>query len=67
FDEDSGVLHLTSLYQWYVGDFEQVSGSVVSHAAKYSEELAAYLDDGGQPKVEWLNYDWSLNTQGNLK
>ena len=67
FDADSRVLRLTSLYQWYAKDFKQVSGSVVSHAAKYSAELADFIGEGGQPKVKWLDYDWSLNSQENLE
>ncbi len=52
---------LTSLYKWYAGDFEQTAGSVVDFAAKYSPEIAALTSDGKQPRVTYLDYDWSLN------
>lgn len=54
-------VELTSLYKWYAGDFEQMAGSVVDFAARYSPELAALVSDGKQPRVTYLDYDWSLN------
>jgi uncharacterized membrane protein YdjX (TVP38/TMEM64 family) len=65
-DVQANVLHLTPLYDWYGGDFEQVAGSVLDHAAKYSNDLAKLLESGKQPAIEWLDYDWSLNSQENL-
>lgn len=65
-DPGSGVLHLTSLYEWYGGDFEQVEKSVLDYAARYSSELATLLQSGKRPVIEWLEYDWSLNNQENL-
>ncbi len=63
---ESGVLRLTLLYDWYGGDFEQAAKSVLDYAARYSPELASLLRSGKHPAVEWLEYDWSLNTQENL-
>jgi uncharacterized membrane protein YdjX (TVP38/TMEM64 family) len=65
-DVQANVLHLTPLYDWYGGDFEQVAGSVLDYAAKYSNALAKLLESGKQPAIEWLDYDWSLNSQENL-
>ena len=59
---DGTTLHLTRLYQWYASDFEQVAGSTVEHAGRYAPDLAAALADERQPSVEWLDYDWSLNS-----
>jgi uncharacterized membrane protein YdjX (TVP38/TMEM64 family) len=56
-----GVVQLTSLYRWYAGDFEQAAGSVLNFAARYSSELRAALGAGDRPRIEWLDYDWSLN------
>jgi hypothetical protein len=36
FDADNASLKLTNLYKWYGGDFEQVSGSVLTYAAQFS-------------------------------
>lgn len=65
FDEASGVLHLTSLYKWYGGDFKQVAGSVLKFAAAYSPALRKAIDANREPRIEWLEYDWSLNSKEN--
>jgi uncharacterized membrane protein YdjX (TVP38/TMEM64 family) len=63
YDRDRGVLHLTPLYQWYRGDFEQVKPDILQYAAQYNATLAADLEAGNRPNVRWLEYDWSLNDQ----
>jgi uncharacterized membrane protein YdjX (TVP38/TMEM64 family) len=67
YDREGNTLHLTRLYQWYGGDFEQVAGSVPRYAARYVPALADDLDAGRMPRIEWLEYDWSLNDQENLQ
>jgi hypothetical protein len=67
FEPDAGAVHLTRLYLWYGGDFRQVAGSVPKFAARYSSELKQALDAGRAPKVEWLPYDWALNSQSNKR
>lgn len=64
--ERGGPVHLTKLYSWYGGDFEQVAGSVVAYAARYVPALAELLESGTSPAIEWLDYDWALNNQENL-
>lgn len=59
---DSSV-HLTQLYNWYAGDFAQTAGSPLEFAASYSTALKQALVSGNKPKIEWLDYDWSLNEQ----
>lgn len=66
FDSDNGVVRLTRLYLWYGGDFRQVAGSVLNFAARYSPDLKKALDAGRKPKIEWLPYDWSLNSKENV-
>jgi uncharacterized membrane protein YdjX (TVP38/TMEM64 family) len=63
YDSEAGVVHLTPLYQWYAGDFEQVAGSVLDYAAIYAPELRRDIERGERPGIRWLEYDWSLNTQ----
>jgi hypothetical protein len=66
FDADKGVVHLTELYNWYGDDFEQVvDGSVLDYAARYDPRLRAVLLAGDKPRIAWINYDWSLNSQEN--
>lgn len=57
------TLELTSLYEWYGGDFEQVAGSIIEYAARYREDLSRDLAAGHSPTVRFLDYDWSLNEQ----
>lgn len=59
--DDPTVVHLTKLYKWYRGDFEQTAESVLNFAARYSPTLKQTLAAGSQPKIQWLKYDWALN------
>ncbi|MCZ7646195.1 MAG: VTT domain-containing protein [Planctomycetota bacterium] len=52
---------LTSLYNWYGGDFEQSAGTILKYAADYSPDLKRALDDGKDLRITYLPYDWSLN------
>ncbi len=68
YDAGANKLGLTSLYDWYGGDFKQVAdGSITAYAAKFDDTLRAALDAGREPKVEFLDYDWSLNSKDNQK
>ena len=65
FDSKSSVAQLTKLYDWYGDNFKQVAGSVLAYAAKHSKELQAALDAKSSPRIEWLDYDWRLNSREN--
>ncbi len=65
FDPSADRVSLTKLYSWYGNDFEQVAGSVLEYAARYSEPLNQTLGAGATPQIEWLSYDWALNSQEN--
>jgi len=67
YDRSSNTLRLTPLYNWYGGDFEQAAGSVPAYAARYDPELKAALEAGRNPRIQWQAYDWSLNSQENVK
>jgi len=67
YDQAANVVHLTKLYDWYGGDFEQVAGSVLKFASSYSPALKTAMDEGRKPKIEWLDYNWSLNSQANQR
>ena len=64
FDASTNTANLTALYDWYGGDFEQAAGSALQFAARYSDPLASALESGKDVRIEWLDYDWSLNVQG---
>ncbi len=67
FDAERDVVHLTKLYDWYGSDFEQVAGTVLDFAARYSPPLKSALDAGRKPKLKWLEYDWKLNGRKNAR
>ena len=55
-------LHLTSIYQWYGGDFEQAAGSVLTFVARYNQHVAAELAKGAAPDVVFMPYNWNLDS-----
>lgn len=61
YDADRNVLELTALYDWFAGDFEKKSGTVLNFVAQYSSELKSNLAAGQTPTVKFMDYDWSLN------
>ena len=60
FDEAEGLVWLTQVYSWYASDFEQLHGSVLAAAARYSSDLRNALDEGRPVRIRWLPYDWAL-------
>ena len=61
FDRSTGLAALTQVYSWYAGDFEQIHGSVLAAAARYSPEFARATERGEVRGIRWLPYDWALN------
>jgi uncharacterized membrane protein YdjX (TVP38/TMEM64 family) len=61
YDEAEGLVRLTQVYSWYAEDFEQLHGSVLASAARYSSALRQALEEGRALRIRWLPYDWSLN------
>ena len=53
---------ISSLYDWYVGDFGGTEASVVDHLIEYADDdLAAFLQ--GFDGTIGYDYDWTLNRQ----
>ncbi len=67
FDAQRIIIQLTRLYNWYGGDFEQAAGSVLDYAARYVPQLESALSSGRKPKIEWLDYDWAINSKANAR
>lgn len=61
-DKEREELHLTQLYQWYAGDYEQKAPSVVAYAAQFCPELVRLINAGREPRVRYLDYSWKLNS-----
>ncbi len=58
-------VHLTKLYDWYGADFEQIAGSMLDFAARYSSPLKAALGKDMKLRIKWLDYNWTLNDKKN--
>ena len=58
---------LSKLYEWYGKDFEKDGKPAVAYAGYYNAAIARRLKGGKSPKIEWLDYDWTLNSVDNRK
>ncbi|MEO8601067.1 MAG: DUF547 domain-containing protein [bacterium] len=62
FDAASRTLRLSSIFDWFREDFERSSQTLPAFVARYAEPATATaLSSGGNVRVEFLDYDWSLN------
>jgi hypothetical protein len=69
YDAATGTLYLSSIFDWYGGDFEsgwRGTESVDAFAARYADALGidaatAARIASGDVDVEFLDYDWALN------
>jgi len=65
-DSAENTLYLSKIFDWFAGDFESKSGSVLAFIKPYLEpDALAFLER--KPKVEYLRYNWALNAKKPLK
>ena len=60
FDPKTNTLYLSQIFDWFRADFETVAESVPAYVARYIDDPRA---SGSNVRVEFLEYDWSLNDQ----
>ncbi len=62
FDRGQKTAFLSMIFNWFEKDFADAAGSVLSYVARYVDdpELAKELTQPGY-RIEFLEYDWSLN------
>jgi hypothetical protein len=60
-DLPAGVVYLSPVFKWFKEDFVRKSGSVLAFAKDYFPPDTARRLAGGRFKIEYTNYDWSLN------
>jgi len=62
FDRRQKLASLSMIFKWFESDFAHAAGSVLAYIARHVEdrELAEELKQPGY-RVEYLEYDWSLN------
>ena len=62
FDVASRTANLSEIFKWFDEDFRGPAGSPQKYIARYAKDPeAAKLLAGDGFKVEWIDYDWSLN------
>lgn len=54
---------VTALLHWYRDDFEQGGGTLLGFVADRDEGVQRQIDEGKEPAVRMLPYDWALNHQ----
>ncbi len=62
FDPIHKVASLSMIFKWYEDDFSRAAGSVLSYVARYvsNPELVQDLMQSDY-RIEYLDYDWTLN------
>ena len=62
FDRERKVAYLSMIFKWFEEDFTEHSGSLLQYVKRYvaDPELARELESTPY-RVEFLEYDWSLN------
>ena len=61
FDAATRTLHLSSIFKWFREDFDKGAGSVPAFVARYADAATASAIRAGGVRIEFLDYDWSLN------
>ena len=65
-DYVENTIMISKLFDWFAGDFESKSGSVVNFIKPYLDDKAmAFLDR--MPKMSYIEYDWALNAKEPIK
>jgi Protein of unknown function, DUF547 len=62
-DAKSKTLQLSSIFDWFKGDFVDKSGSVEKFIAPYCNDSDRALIEAGGWKITYMEYSWSLNEQ----
>ncbi|MBN8421768.1 MAG: DUF547 domain-containing protein [Verrucomicrobia bacterium] len=62
-DAKGGVLYLSPIFKWFTKDFTSKSGSVEKFIAPYFNEADKAAILSGRLRIEYTEYDWSLNKQ----
>ncbi|MBL9190146.1 MAG: DUF547 domain-containing protein [Opitutaceae bacterium] len=58
------TVHLSAIFKWFAGDFEASAGTLLKFVTPFFPEPArATLATGGDFKIAYTDYDWSLNEQ----
>lgn len=62
---EGSTLNLTSLFDWYVADYVEASGSIRDFIAYYADERASEQLERAN-RIRFIDYDWDLNAPTNF-
>ncbi len=60
-DNDGRSLHLSSIFNWFRGDFEAEGRNLLQAITPFFDEVTRRQISDGEVQIEFLDYDWSLN------
>jgi hypothetical protein len=60
-DLESRTVYLSRIFKWFSGDFEGPAGSILAFVRPYFQEEAAKKIESGTFRIEYLDFDWTLN------
>jgi hypothetical protein len=61
-DDQRKRVHLSRIFDWFAEDFEKAGGALGFALEYVPEAERQWLEQhGAQAKIDWLDYDWSLN------
>ena len=63
FDRKNKTLHLSQIFNWFRGSFEKRYGSLKNMSAKYMNSSDADFIKKDEIKINFLTYNWDLNSQ----
>lgn len=66
-DRENSVLYLSQIFEWYAEDFEDTHSSVINFISEYLPEVDAAFLEEEEVKIQYLEYDWSLNAQSGVE
>lgn len=66
FEPETSKLWLSPIFKWYRDDFTEDAGSLKQFVMKFFPEATRKaLENAGEVKIDFTDYDWSLNRQEN--
>lgn len=64
YDPNTRTLKVSEIYQRFKPHFVKAAGSIEAFVARYNPEVKAALDAGEKVKIEFIEFDWRVNTTG---
>jgi hypothetical protein len=62
FDPVTRTLFLSRLFDWYRADFERPDATLAGYVARYEDEATSRAIRAGPVALQFIEYDWSLNS-----